>query len=266
MGTNIAEKSSHATYWDAEAARRPGLYRELQRDPFATSFSYGRHKLHPFLEHALRTLNQGSRVLDAGCGTGAQLSMCRTLGLDVTGLEPSAELRTVARQLNPGITVQDGSIFALPLGGASFEFAYSIEVLRYFSPADRLTAYKEILRILRPGGRFFFTMSNRYALDGFPVFYGLRSLLSRLRKIQTPPGTHFVSPRQLHRELQAAGFGEVEFFGPVFGPIRIAYKLLPKWAPRIAAALEPLDDRLARTRWAAPFAGHLVAIARRPSW
>jgi SAM-dependent methyltransferase len=265
MGMDIAEKARHDAYWDSEAVRRPGLYRELQRDPFATSFSFGRYKLHPILERALRGLEKGACVVDIGCGTGAQLSMSHDLGLAVVGLEPSIDLRTVAQRLNPDVPVKDGSVFRLPFDDASVDFAYAIEVLRYFPCADRLNAYQEILRVLKPGGRFFFTMSNRYALDGFSVYFAVRSLLSRLWSAARPPGTYFVSPRQLRGELRAAGFGDTEFLGCVLGPVRIAYKILPRWSPRIASILDPLDDRLFKARWAVPFAGHLVAVARRPS-
>jgi SAM-dependent methyltransferase len=192
------------------------------------------------------------------------LHIGRDLGLEVVGLEPSIDLRTVAQRLNAEVPVKDGSIFSLPFDDASLDFAYSIEVLRYFPRADRLNAYREILRVLRPGGSFLFTMSNRYALDGFPAYFAAKRLLFRLKRAAQPPGTYFVSPRQLRGELRAAGFGDVEFFGCVLGPIRMAYRVLPRWAPRIASALEPLDDKLFQARWATPFAGHLVAVAGRP--
>ncbi len=264
MSTSIAQNAGHAAYWDSEATRRPGLYDELQRNPFASSFSYGRRKLHAILERELHSLKKGSRVLDVGCGSGAQLGICQHMGLPVMGLEPSNDLRAAAQRLNPGIPVEDGSVFDLPIGDASFDFAFMIEVLRYFPPANRLTAYREVLRVLRPGGRFFLTMSNRYALDGFAAFFAMKSLAARLRHVPQPPGTYFVSPRQLREELQLAGFGGIEFCGCVFGPIRVAYRLMPRLAPRIAAALDPVDDKLFRSQLMTPLAGHLVAVARRP--
>jgi SAM-dependent methyltransferase len=261
---SFEQLDKNAPYWNSEATRRSGLYRELERDPYATAFTYGRHKLHGVLERILRELGNASRVLDVGCGTGGQLSICRNLRLDVVGLEPSGSLRAAAKQLNPGVPVIDGTIMSLPFEEASFDFAYSIEVLRYFPVADRLLAYQEVLRVLKPGGHFFFTMANRFALDGFSLYSGMRSLAYRLRGLAAPPETYFVTPRQVRRELREFGVTEVEFSGCVLGPLRIAYRVVRPWAPRITSALEPLDNALFKTPWAMPLAGHLVVIATRP--
>jgi len=136
-------------------------------------------------------------------------------------------------------------------------------VLRYFSPRDRRSAYREVLRVLKPGGRFFYTMANRYALDGFVAYSGLKSFACRLRRVAWPD-TYFATPGQISREWSELGVTEVSFAGCVLGPIRLAYKIAKPWAPRIASALEPIDDALFRKAWATPFAGHLVAIAKRP--
>jgi SAM-dependent methyltransferase len=254
----------NAPYWNSEAARRPALYRELERDPYATAFTYGRHKLHVILERILRELGNAARVLDVGCGTGDQLRICRDLRLSVVGVEPSSSLRGVAQQLNPEVPVIDGTIMSLPFEDESFDFAYSIEVLRYFAAADRLGAYREVLRVLKPGSRFVFTMANRYALDGFSVYSGVRSLACRLRGLAAPPETYFVTPGQVRRELRGLRVLDVAFFGCVFGPVRIAYRTVRPWAARIASVLEPIDDALFKMPWAFPLAGHLVVVVTRP--
>ena len=260
---NASKYTRDAIHWDGEASRRPGLYQELESDRFSTAFAYGRHKLHSILKTALCELGKGAKVLDVGCGTGAQLELCRQCGADVFGVEPSPELRAVARQLNGGATILDGGIANLPFDDATFDFVYSVEVLRYFSPDDRRKAYREVLRTLKPGGGFLYTMSNRYALDGFVAYSGLKAFACRLKGVAWPD-TYFATPGEISREWSELGVTEVSFTGCVLGPIRLAYKFAKPLAPRIASALEPIDDALFQKSWAAPFAGHLVAIAKRP--
>jgi len=253
-----------AAYWNSEAKRRAGLYEELEKHPFASAFTYGRRKLHILLERALRELDQSAEVLDIGCGTGGQLRICRELRLNVVALEPSPGLRAVAQLSHPEISIVDGSVEHLPFDGRRFDFAYAIEVLRYLSTADRLAAYRDVLRILKPGGRFFFTMANRYALDGFALYSKVRSRAYAVSGRVAPPETYFASPAEIRQELAAAGVSKVTFTGCVLAPLRIAYRVVPPLASALASSLEALDDTLSNRRWATPFAGHLVVVATRP--
>ena len=72
-----------------------------------------------------------------------------------------------------------------------------------------------------------------------------------------------IASREAKRELDLRGMDEARCFGLMAGKLRLLYKL--GVGPWMARRLEPLDDWASRLSWTAPFAGHLVVIARRRS-
>ena len=47
-------------------------------------------------------MKAGERVLDLACGYGRNSLVCKDFGLDVTGLDLSRDLLSIARQKKPG--------------------------------------------------------------------------------------------------------------------------------------------------------------------
>lgn len=225
------------------------------------AFSYGRRKIDEVLAAVLAELPRGSEVLDVGCGTGDQLRRCREAGMRVTGVEPAARLRQAALAANPEVEVVDALAGELPFPDRRFDLVISIEVLRYLEPDDLGRAYDELARVVRPGGRVVLTLVNRWATDGYWLYHRLRQAAGRWLGSGEPLHCGFTSPRQAARELGRRGFDEVRAVGVMAGKLRLLYKLgLGAVGSRL---FEPVDDWLSRRAWAAPFAGHLVVIARR---
>ncbi len=100
-------------------------------------------------------------------------------GLQCAGIEPSAEMRKLAGERVPDDLVSDGSVTDLPVGDRSQDFIYAIEVFRYLDAADNARGHREIFRALKPGGVFFGTYVNRWALDGYRQFVGMQKLRDR---------------------------------------------------------------------------------------
>jgi ubiquinone/menaquinone biosynthesis C-methylase UbiE len=96
----------------------------------------------------------GDRVLDVGCGTGvlARTAADRVAAdSQVTGLDRNAGMLAVARRLRPQIDWRQGDATALPFADASYDVVMSQFALMYFP--DRTAALKEMVRVLRLGGR-----------------------------------------------------------------------------------------------------------------
>jgi SAM-dependent methyltransferase len=90
----------------------------------------------------------GERILDVGCGTGANLRLLNLHGT-ATGLDPSAEALRLCRER--GLTrLVAGGIEALPIRDGAVGLATAFEVLEHV--ADDAAAMAELGRVVRPGG------------------------------------------------------------------------------------------------------------------
>ncbi len=96
----------------------------------------------------------GDRVLDVACGTGALARAAAELagaGGHVTGLDANPEMLAVALRKSDGIAWHQGRAERLPFPDASFDAVASQFGMMFFD--DRPAALREMLRVLRPGGR-----------------------------------------------------------------------------------------------------------------
>ncbi len=101
----------------------------------------------------------GTRVLEVGCGNGANLWAVAAEGLQAHGVDLSptglrlAQATLRRRQVQASLTV--GDALRLPYRTGTFDAAYDVVSLQHL-PFERLgEAYAEVHRVLRPGGRFF---------------------------------------------------------------------------------------------------------------
>jgi ubiquinone/menaquinone biosynthesis C-methylase UbiE len=97
-------------------------------------------------------------VLEIGPGAGANLRHMLAKRIQWIGVEPnrymSRHLRQEAQRLGINIDLRLGTAENLPVESASVDFAVSTLVL--CSVVDQKRAVREILRVLKPGGRFLF--------------------------------------------------------------------------------------------------------------
>jgi SAM-dependent methyltransferase len=91
---------------------------------------------------------QGS-ILEDGCGVGMYVEHLSPFGGKIYGLEYDFERAAEAGQRSPGIVNAAGEY--LPYPDSSFDLILSHEVLEHV--ADDRLAVREMVRVLRPGGR-----------------------------------------------------------------------------------------------------------------
>ncbi|MBC8333421.1 MAG: class I SAM-dependent methyltransferase [Anaerolineales bacterium] len=100
------------------------------------------------------------RVLENGCGVGMYVEKLCIQGGQVIGLEYDFERAVEAREKSPHITNSAGEHLPFPEG--AFDLILSHEVIEHVQ--DDLQAIREMVRVLRPGGRLVLFCPNR----GYP--------------------------------------------------------------------------------------------------
>ncbi|WP_410563898.1 methyltransferase domain-containing protein [Amycolatopsis sp. cmx-4-61] len=89
------------------------------------------------------------RVLDLGAGTGKLTLGLAALGLDVTAVEPDAEMRAQLERAVPSVTSLAGQAERIPLPDGAVDAVFVGQAFHWFDVPVALT---EIGRVLRPGG------------------------------------------------------------------------------------------------------------------
>jgi SAM-dependent methyltransferase len=96
-------------------------------------------------------VSPGTRLLDAGCGAGLLVLLASLRGAEVSALDASAALTAIVRQRVPAADVREGDLEALPFADSTFDAVTAVNSLFY--AADMEAAMRELLRVMRPGGR-----------------------------------------------------------------------------------------------------------------
>jgi SAM-dependent methyltransferase len=129
----------------------------------------------------------GQRVLDLACGTGvlarAAAEWVGTQG-SVTGLDLNPGMLAVAKRKAPSIDWRQGRAEDLPFRDHSFDAVVSQFGLMFFQ--DRPSAIREMLRVLRPGGRLAIAVWDTLAAT--PGYAAVVGLLRRLFGDQAADG------------------------------------------------------------------------------
>jgi ubiquinone/menaquinone biosynthesis C-methylase UbiE len=101
-------------------------------------------------------IGHGSHVLEIGSGPGHVAHALTEAGAIVTGVDFSAQMVTVARRQNPGITFQEANAEHLPFEARTFDAVVSNFVVHHL--ARPTVVFQEVCRVLKPGGHFVFSV------------------------------------------------------------------------------------------------------------
>jgi SAM-dependent methyltransferase len=143
----------------------------------------------PLLQRAIGE-RRDARLVDCGCGTGANVDLLSRFGR-AYGFDLSAVGLRLGREAGR-TRLARATVTAAPFPSAAFDLVSSFDVLYSLEDGDERAAISEMYRLLRPGG---YALVNVAAME---VLRGDHSVLSRERRRY--------SRADLRRRLEAAGF------------------------------------------------------------
>lgn len=144
------------------------------------------------------------RILDVGCGTGANLEMLAQFG-EAAGVDVSTEALDFCRERGLR-NVRQGEAEHLPYEDASFDLVTGLDVVEHLD--DDLAGLREMHRVLRPGGRIFLFV------PAFMFLWGVQDDISHHRRRYTLSGLQQVV-REAGFEVERATYANITFFAPV---------------------------------------------------
>ena len=164
--------------------------------------------LESFLKGIVRSLRsriENPKILDVGCGTGANLEMLSQFG-SAEGVDVSDDALDFCRQ--KGLTVQKGLAETLPYADETFDISTALDVIEHLD--DDVAGLREMHRVTRSGG---------YSLIFVPAFmwlWGVQDDISNHRIRYTKS--------QIVERIEKAGFrveratyANFTFFAPILG-------------------------------------------------
>jgi SAM-dependent methyltransferase len=164
-----------------------------------------RRIIHSLVEKICKTLNNPNpRILDVGCGTGANLKMLAAHG-QAEGVDISQQAVDFCRERGLE-SVKLGAAEDLPYENDSFDLVTALDVIEHLD--DDVAGLREMRRVLRPDGRLLLFV------PAFMFLWGLQDDVSNHRRRYTLPS--------LLKAVEAAGFSvewssyaNISFFLPV---------------------------------------------------
>jgi SAM-dependent methyltransferase len=156
----------------------------------------------------------GSRVLEAGCGVGAQtLTLSRSSPeasfecMDLSAESLIAARRMAASRRLTNVAFRQGDIYRLPYRDGSFEHVFICFVLEHLSDPPRALA--ELRRVLKPGGTLTAIEGDHGSWYCHPHSRAADLAVRCLVKIQAGAGGDALIGRRLYPLIVEAGFADV---------------------------------------------------------
>ena len=102
----------------------------------------------------------GSRVLDLGCGAGAQSKLLREKGFEVVGLDLSEGMIRESKQRVPEGEFVVGDMIRLPFSPASFDGVYARASLLHIPKDMTHQVIRSIREVVRPNGILYLALKE----------------------------------------------------------------------------------------------------------
>ena len=175
-----------------------------------------------------RSILEGKKILDVGCGGGILAEALSELGANVTGIDASENTIGVAKSHSKSISSNVRFIqntfeeFIASNPEEKFDVITCLEMLEHVpSPGEII---KNCSDILKKDGDIFFSTINRNPRSYLFAVIGAEYILNLL-----PKGTHdyekFIKPSELAKWIREAGLNSEETIGLSYNPITDNYWL-----------------------------------------
>jgi SAM-dependent methyltransferase len=162
--------------------------------------------LESFLQQIIQNLKskiQNPKILDVGCGTGANLEMLKQYG-ESEGVDVSDDALEFCRK--KGLKVHKGLAEELPFEDETFDLVTALDVVEHLD--DDIAGLKEMLRVLKTGGK------TLIFVPAFMWLWGVQDDISNHRIRYTR--------KEIVERLEKAGFtieratyANITFFAPI---------------------------------------------------
>jgi SAM-dependent methyltransferase len=156
----------------------------------------------------------GSRVLEAGCGVGAQTVTLARRSPDASfvAVDLSEEALAAARQAArrarlTNVEFQQGDLLDLPFAEGSFDHAFVCFVLEHL--AEPVRVLKRLARLVTPGGTVTVIEGDHGSAYFHPDSAAARAAIECLVALQARAGGDADIGRQVHPVMIAAGLQDV---------------------------------------------------------
>jgi SAM-dependent methyltransferase len=166
------------------------------------------------LFHADTAYEAGSRVLEAGCGVGAQTVTlaAKSPGAKITSIDISpASLAEAEKKLRAGgfghVEFRQADLFHLPFGPASFDHVFVCFVLEHV--ANPVAALRALEAVLKPGGTMTVIEGDHGSAYFHPDSAAARQAIACQVELQSRAGGNALIGRALYPLLTEAGLQEV---------------------------------------------------------
>ena len=171
-----------------------------------------------------KPIDENTRILEIGIGTGWFPIMCKMKGLSCKGIEISPQLVEYAKEFGRSYGVEPdievANVEEADLGSSVYDVVVAVSVFEHVE--DWRSGIRNIYRALKPGGIFYFNSTNKFSLARsreyhFPLYGWLPdSWRFRLRKYRQGEDimklgidfNQFTYPA-LRKCMESAGFSAV---------------------------------------------------------
>ena len=196
----------------------------------------------------------GEQVVDLGCGSGRALLWNRDLGAATTGIDIAPFFSHEARAQ---VDLLLGDLRKLPFSDATFDKAWSLDVLEHLSPEALDGMLREAARVLKPGGALFvYTHVRKNA----PIAAGLKWINALARQLERV-GLIDLRQERLRKSDHLNPLRDVPHLEQVVADAGFRIDRIRYYTPIVGGFVENIMMRVAERAMARRAAGRLPADA-----